>query len=191
MSKKHWFTMSVVFVGLLVLVGYYLRQTSSELPAWAPEEPSPEFLSAARVLGSFPAEDSSQEDQSFNQILVPTWEFFGTLDDDQVNSLLANKSISLPFGSLTRKQRSQFDNILSVYRQTMRNAPADSSKDLLVLLYEKGARKDLSNVNLVIDIRPSGTVRFSYMIQQPDGTTSHALSIGLGTIQTDSQSCPE
>ncbi len=126
-------------------------KTSVPLPDWAPENPSPEFLRAAKVLKPFPlgemlrgpeGNDASTRAQVAyaTRVWSAAYEFFGTLNDDQTERFLSSKDkhILIPVGSLTPKQRAALDAYFEASRQ--------AGKDRLVELYKCGANKDLSNV---------------------------------------------
>lgn len=78
-------------------------KTATPLPEWAPENPSPEFLRAAKVLTPIPTEGDGMENEILDKVLtekwervsVPAWEFFGTLSDEQVNRLFTSKPINV------------------------------------------------------------------------------------------------
>ncbi|MCE5322721.1 hypothetical protein LLG46_05310 [bacterium] len=187
MNKKHWIAVSAIVV-MTLLIGGCVNRSRANLPEWAPKNPSPEFCNASKVLsGSLPQGVSQDSDEArFHAILVPAWEFFGTLSSDQINSLKASKSVTLPCTSLTAKQRGALDNYFKIYRQVMINPTGEWPSDELAELYKLGAKNDLSNVDLVVDIRASGLVRFGCTIRQQNGATGNVLPLtGLGTVKLD------
>ena len=97
---KHIIRSSVVLLVCIVGCGQRTTQTPVSAPAaekveialpeWAPENPSPEFLRAAKVLKPMPEESfNSPEDRAeavtwlrYQQTLAAGFEFFGTLTDE-------------------------------------------------------------------------------------------------------------
>jgi len=146
-----------------------------QIPSWAPEHPSPEFLRAAKLLKAIPPEA-----QPYSAEYVPCWELFGSLTDKQLAELMtwkyefrstrqiseellgilvrngqsrvegdrvviAHRFVSVPIKSFSRRQRQLLDKYIAVYAGY--NQPA-GKHDLLVDLYHAGAKQDLSNVDL-------------------------------------------
>jgi hypothetical protein len=127
------------------------------LPEWAPKNPSPEFLRAARVLKPTPQDaftefaNSDPAKFALVQRAAKTWsaayEFFGTLSDGQMQRFLSTKEIRVPVGSLTATQRAALGNWFASWRRAMKdNGPVPDG--ILVLLLKMGAREDLSNVDV-------------------------------------------
>ncbi len=86
------------------------------LPEWAPENPSPEFLRAARVLKPIPpeiwrrfGEQAGPEIEAilerFPNTYAPAWEFFGSLSDEQIEHLRSSGTVRVPLRSMTASQR--------------------------------------------------------------------------------------
>jgi hypothetical protein len=159
------------------------------LPDWAPKTPSAEFVRAAGVLKPMAGENASNlsqqaADARIHLVLVPGWEFFGTLNDDQIQHLLTSKSMNIPYTALTKNQQDKLKSFFDVWRDTMKDAPPDSGMagdDLLVNLYKAGAKEDLSNVRISLDIRASGIVRFAALIVKANGVVSPPITfVGLG-----------
>ncbi len=146
-----------------------------DLPSWAPEHPSPEFLRAAKLLKAVPPEA-----EPYNPEFVPCWELFGSLTDQQLTefttwkydfrstrgtskelldimvssgqgrvegdrAVLASRWVSVPVKSLSPRQRQLLDKYAAVYGGTDQGP---GKHDLLVDLYHAGAKQDLSNVDL-------------------------------------------
>jgi len=152
------------------------------LPEWAPENPSPEFLRAAKVLKPMPEESfNSPEDRAeavtwlrYQQTLAAGFEFFGTLTDEQVERFLSAREIRLPVRSLTEKQGLALDQWLDAWRDAMRGE--GPHPDWLVLMYKAGAREDLSNVHVGFDC-PGHRVHIRFWITLPNG---EVLGLGNG-----------
>jgi hypothetical protein len=145
-----------------------------DLPSWAPEHPSPEFLRAAKLLKAVPSEA-----EPYRPEFVPCWELFGSLTDQQIAAfttwkyevrstrgmgeildiwvrngqarvegdrfVLAFRWVSVPVKSLSPRQRQLLDRYAAVYGGTDQGP---GKHDLLVDLYHAGAKQDLSNVDL-------------------------------------------
>ncbi|MCE5323266.1 hypothetical protein LLG46_08115 [bacterium] len=178
---KYWIA---IFVLALALAG--CGRQNVNLPGWAPKNPSSGFVRAANALKSFPDGSDKAQDARLHQILVPAWEFLGTLGDDQISSLTNNKQLRLPYGSLTKAQQSLISSFFETYRQTMKNVPPsdDWPSDELAEIVKLGAKQDLSNVDIQLDIRANNLVRFACVIQYPNGSESKPLPlIGLGYMR--------
>jgi len=164
------------------------------LPDWAPENPSPEFLRAARVIEPQPEEFRPTADtseltrlalhQRYTRTLVPAWEFFGTLSDDQIDRLIHTKSVDLRYMDLSEKQRSTLLRYFDVHRDAFAGLPPEEreyGEDPLVELYKAGAFEDLSNVEIEFAIRrASGIVVMWVWVRQADGSRKLACPAGLG-----------
>ncbi len=134
------------------------QTTEVPLPEWAPENPSPEFVRAAKVLKPFPLGEMLRgpkgDDLSTRAVVryatrvwSAAYEFFGTLSDEQVDHFLSSedKQIYMPVKSLTTKQRTALDGYFEASRQ--------AGKDRVVDLYKGGAKEDLSNVDAGFKLR--------------------------------------
>jgi hypothetical protein len=164
------------------------------LPAWAPENPSPEFLRAARVIEPQPEEFRPTADESeltrlalqqrYRRTLVPAWELFGTLSDHQIDQLIHAKSIDLRYVDLTEKQRSTLLRYFDAHRDAFAGLSAEEhgyGEDPLVELYKAGAAEGLSNVEIEFATRrASGIVVMWVWVRQADGTRALAFPVGLG-----------
>jgi len=140
-----------------------LSPTSSQvadvpLPEWAPENPSPNFLRAARVLKPIPQEDNMRSNMTrgptaavqarIRSILFPAaYEFFGTLSDDQIEAFLVRSELTVPIRSLTDAQLNALDAWFDAYQQAHEGGPPES-EDCRVVLYKLGASEDLTNVRV-------------------------------------------
>ena len=173
--------------------GAETRVTDVPLPEWAPENPSPEFLRAARVLKPLPPEmlgGAAQGEAALEAMLArytrsfaAAYEFFGTLSDEQIERFLSTKVIRLPVRSLTSAQRAALDNWFDVFRQAMEGGPPELA-DYLVVLYKEGAAEDLSNVevgfNAGEDMGGGHFVHIHFWVRRPDGSVS---DFGTGFAQ--------
>ena len=149
------------------------------LPDWAPKDPSPEFLRAARVLKPMPMEilledaegDAARTATSTRAVRTwpATYEFFGTLTDEQIERFRSTKVIRVPTRSLSEAQRAALDNWFEAFREAMRGAPTED-RDFLVILYKCGANEDFSNVEVGFDTHgESRVVHIKFWITHPDG----------------------
>jgi hypothetical protein len=154
------------------------------LPEWAPKNPSPEFLRAARVLRPLSVDVMKSEGRTDAEnaarvtVATTTWpaayEFFGTLSDEQIDRFLRTEQVMVPseepgkppkamkgsqllvpVAQLTRKQRAALDGYLLAYRKSHQGQTA-ARADLVVRLYKMGAAKDLSNVAVGFDTAECG-----------------------------------
>jgi len=140
------------------------------LPEWAPENPSPEFLRAAKVLK--PAVQATLA--RFRRTWTAGYEFFGAMTDEQIDRFVSTKEVRIPVRSLTAKQRAALDNYLNVWREAM-SGTGLGADDLLVILYKDGAREDLSNVGVGFvwgGTEQDPSVNLQFWITRPDGGVS-------------------
>ncbi|MDH4179293.1 MAG: hypothetical protein OEV33_02190 [Armatimonadota bacterium] len=165
------------------------------LPEWAPENPSPEFLRAARVIKPWPEEFTPASSEAeltrkalhhrYISTLPAAWEFFGTLTDEQIERFLSAKSFRLRFVDLSGRQRTALLSYFDVFRESMKGLSPEEqgySEDPLVELYKLGAKEDLSNVEIEFLVRASGIVAIFMRARQPDGSLSPPAGVGLGYI---------
>jgi len=151
------------------------------LPEWAPKNPSPEFLRAARVLKPIPQEllrglaGQSAEGKVLlerAQASFPAiYEFFGTLTDEQVGQFQSSKEIRIPAKSLVTAQRAALDKWFDAWRQAMKGAQPEF-QDYLILLYKMGAKEDLSNVDVGFTAKTAGgghIVHIYFWVRMTDG----------------------
>jgi hypothetical protein len=173
------------------------------LPEWAPENPSPEFLRAARVLKPLP-----EDVRPYSPLVLASYELFGTLTDEQIAAFQERRQsrlplnqtseevrdlfkkkygaeevgrvlvydsheVAIPVPSLTPAQRKAFDRVAEAWRETFAGRP--DRADLVVQLYEIGARKDLSNVHVTFDAR-GHAVGLSFQVRSSKGVNSLAAS---------------
>ena len=80
------------------------------------------------------------------------------------------------------EKRQALEHFFAVYRQTMKGVPITSewSEDVEVELYRAGAREDLSNVDLIFDVRAGGAVRMVMYARKADGSYGPPAPLGLG-----------
>ncbi len=112
---------------------------SIPLPDWAPANPSREFLRAARVLKPMPSEllDAGARGDptraatidKFTRVWPASYEFFGTLTDDQLKRFLSTGQIRIPVKDLTIAQKTALDNWFSAWQRAMK---ATGNEDFLV-----------------------------------------------------------
>jgi len=176
--------------------------TSVPLPEWAPKNPSPEFLRAARVLKPMPAEKipgfvGAAEAARLLQTYPAAWEFFGTLTDEQIHQFLTSKPTNMPgeesqastrvlisVRSLTPKQRAALDSYFEAWRKAMQGMPEGTpgfSTDRLVDLYRFGAAQDLSNVDAGFNVA-GHSVNITFRIRMADGTVSSGFGCTIASI---------
>jgi hypothetical protein len=208
-----------VFVASMLMIGGCARKAASPpqpaaqkasipLPEWAPKNPSPEFLRAAKVLGTRPwdpARDSTGNDlvdrslqAKHERVSYPAWEFFGTLSDQEVHRLFASKvaavgdrpaslsrAMTLPYKSMSHKQKAAFNRYLDVWRETYEGTDLAQYgeglvPDRLVVLYKHGAKEDLSNVLITFEVLKNHLVRAAIYVVQSDGSLSAPLIMAFG-----------
>jgi hypothetical protein len=155
------------------------------LPDWAPENPSPEFIRAARVLKPLPIEELLGGDQggqgmaamaeSMKRFWPTLYEFFGTLSDEQTERFLSSSEeqpkILIPVKSLTAKQRVALENFFGVYRESVKGSlpqELQGMDDYRVMLYKMGAREDLSNVQVGVVAQGGHAVHILFCITRSD-----------------------
>jgi hypothetical protein len=147
------------------------------LPEWAPKSPSPEFLRAAKVLKPMPREwlgAAAQGDQTraafvdkFTRVWPASYEFFGTLTDDQMERFLSTGQIRIPVKALSVAQKAALDSWFSTWRRAMKGT---DDEDFLVDLYKVGAQRDLSNVEAGFDVPSGHMVHVKFWTKRPDGS---------------------
>ncbi len=155
---------------------------SIPLPEWAPENPSPEFLRAARVLRPMPREmleqaaEGQQAMDVFLRQLTQTWTatygLFGSMDD-QIERFREAKRVYIPVASMTREQRAALDRWFEVWQTAMGGGTPPGAEflgDYLVFLYKQGAMEDLSNVEVGVDVPEGMAVHLRFRVRQRDGS---------------------
>ncbi len=168
--------------------------TDVALPEWAPENPSREFLRAAKVLTPYPLEqlrgDAASELEAQANIArrsesyTADYELFGSLTDEQIERFLNTGEVRVPIKSLTKKQRAAFDNWVNTSDQLHPNF------DPLVTLYKHGAAEDLSNVDFGYSdgaMGPAFQVRLDWWVRQPDGTVDEFNTGMFAYLETSSK----
>lgn len=154
------------------------RKSAVPLPEWAPKDPSPEFLRAAKVLKPTPEEESAKfkSDRAalalverVSRTWAAAYEFFGTLTDDQMQRFFATKQVRMSIKSLSPKQRAALDNWLETWRKEMKGN-GSVPDDFLVVLFKMGAKNDLSNVDVGFNAQNTARrVHTIFWVRQPDG----------------------
>jgi hypothetical protein len=163
------------------------------LPDWAPKHPSPEFLRATRVLKPLPEEMLLEFAgrsgggpallERFRRTMPASYELFGALDDRQMEHLRTTHEVRLPVKSLTAKQRAALDHWFETWRVAMEGAAPDL-EDYLTLIYKRGGKEDLSNVDVgFTSVKLEGgrivaghIVQVYFWIRQPDGNVAESGS---------------
>ncbi|NIM07265.1 MAG: hypothetical protein GTN69_08655 [Armatimonadetes bacterium] len=193
----------VVFPGLLVALltsgcedrkSYQISTSKPQqtaevpLPEWAPKDPSPEFLRAAKVLKPLPTESSEKMPPEMAVMLVrqrlwrpAAYELFGSLNDDQMQHFLSAKKVRVAVKALTAPQRAALDNWFESYRHAYEGVLPEelqSFEDYRVLLYKHGAREDLSNVDIGFATVPVGS-------SSSDAASSHSVHIWFWVQQSN------
>ncbi|MGD0114083.1 MAG: hypothetical protein ABSD48_19675 [Armatimonadota bacterium] len=174
-----------------------IPRASVPLPEWAPKNPSPEFLRAARVLKPLPREsgealgmspqEAAQSVAKLQATWIPAYEFLGSFTDEQVKAFLSTKKLRVPVKSLTDRQRGALNKWFDTWRTVMRG---DDPDDYMVILYKNGATEDLSNVDVGFATVPVGTssssvisthrVHLWFWVRKADGSTPQ---MGTGFAQ--------
>jgi hypothetical protein len=163
------------------------------LHGWAPKNPSPDFLRAAKVLKPMPSEKvggfvGAAQAARLVRTYPAAWEFFGTLTDEQIHHFLTSRPVSMPgeesqastrvlipVKSLAPRQRAALDKYFDEWRRAMSGTyRADDPRafgfaDRLVALYRFGAKEDLSNVDAGFNVA-GHSVNITFRIRMPDGT---------------------
>ncbi len=164
------------------------------LPKWAPENPSPEFLRAARVFRTWVDEPAITDeadlagralDSRFRRALVPAWEFFGSLSDEQIERFRSTRDLRIGVKDLTDKQRAALYRFFDVWRKEFKGVSSvntEFGEDWLVELYKLGAKEDLSNVEVQFLVRGRGRVAMILRSRQRDGSLGPPCPIGLGDM---------
>jgi hypothetical protein len=132
---------------------------ATSLPEWAPANPSPEFLRAAKILRPLPLQDdpdikTSDGSRASGELMAKvvryafprSYEFFGTLSDKQMELFLQKGELRIPFKSLTAGQRNAFDKWQKGVVEAFGNKLAATTSKL-------GAKKDYSNVDVGFGIK--------------------------------------
>jgi len=141
------------------------------LPEWAPANPSPEFLRAARVLRAAPMDAVGRGDmpeQSWRALLeymrrvnARLWELFGSLSDAQIESFLEAQRIAIAVRDLTPGQMAALDAVLDANRGNEMDISGVTLPDFRTLLYKMDAAEDLSNVTIGFTIEGANTLSFN------------------------------
>jgi hypothetical protein len=155
-----------------------MQNPSVPLPEWAPKNPSPEFMRAWTALKPAPLEqlrhfahgDEAGEAQLMKSLEFwpATYEFFGTLTDEQIQEFRAAKELRIPVKALTRQQRAALDAWFAAFRKAMKGSDPATS-DYLIMLYKMGAKEDLSNVRAGFVANGGHAVHIAFWITVPGG----------------------
>lgn len=169
------------------------QKSAVPLPEWAPKNPSPEFLRAAKALKPMPDEllrgivgESAEGEallQRYRGTMPASYEFFGTLDDRQIERLRTTHEIRIPAKALTPKQRAALNHWFEDWRAAMKGMRPEL-EDFLVSIYKIGGKEDLSNVDVGFTavskegghIVAGHLVQIYFWVKQPGGKV-----IDLGT----------
>jgi predicted small lipoprotein YifL len=136
------------------------QKNAVPLPEWAPKNPSPEFLRAARVLKPMPEEMlrgmfhgatfGGAVTQRYSLTFPAAYEFFGTLSDEQIGRFLSSKEekrkILIMVKSLSAKQQAALEEWYRLWHAS--GIAPDEPDDYRVFLYRNGAEENLSNARV-------------------------------------------
>jgi len=160
----------------------------TEPPEWAPENPSEEFLRAAQILRPLPPREwigpAKAALAAANQLVdAASYEFFGTLTNEQIERLVATEKLKIPVRSLSDKQRAVLNHWFDVWREAYQGVSAvHTSGDRLVDLYKLGAAEDLSNVSVGFNVPGGHCVNMRFWIRLPDGDELSCCGNSFATI---------
>jgi hypothetical protein len=192
MKARYW--IPVVIIVVVAMFFAYSRRAAHEpatsggirhvagvmLPEWAPKNPSPEFIRAAKTLKPLPKEalvrlSSGQFGQTaqavvekFSRTWVADYELFGTLTNQQIDKFKSTGTVRIPIENLRKSQRIALDNYFGVWKEDMTGVGAGVD-DMLVMLYESGATKDLYNVDVGFAKMESHLVHMCFWVKKSDG----------------------
>ena len=154
------------------------RRPSIPLPEWAPKNPSPEFLRAWKALKPAPLEqlrayahgDKAGEAQMMKSLCFwpATYEFFGTLSDEQIGKFRAEKELRIRPRDLTERQRAALEAWFAAFREAEKGGDPETS-DYQIMLYKMGAKEDLSNVRVGFVANGGHAVHIAFWITVPGG----------------------
>lgn len=156
------------------------------LPEWAPEDPSPEFLRAWKVLKPMPTEQpittnmlesgftEAVQDRTRRIMWPASYELFGSLTDEHLATFLTKKESSVPYKSLSAKEREALERWFEAEREAGRGSP-NEAEDARVLLYKGGAKEDFSNVRVGFGTHDTHVVGVCFWIIQPKGRPSQTF----------------
>ncbi len=111
--------------------------------------------------------------QRYRLTYPATYEFFGTLSDQQIERFLASKKkqIRIPVRSLTEVQRAALAHWFDVWREAL-----GEDHDHRVKLFKLGAREDLSNVDVGFWAPGGHSVHIWFWVVEEDGSTGASTS---------------
>jgi len=129
------------------------------LPEWAPKDPSPEFLRAARVLKPLPSEALTLEGGERSDLVSGltqanlarlqaesfplAYEFFGQLTDAQIATFEKRNEVRIRYRALTAHQRAALEKWMDKIREIF-----GEEADFKVILYKTGVREDFSDLDV-------------------------------------------
>jgi len=205
-SRRKSILVGTIVLAIGILASAFTVIGHSQLPTWAPENPSPEFLRAAKVLKELPPE----KNHTVGSLDVPVWECFGALTDQQIKDFMKIHQVKIPTAGLSQevlsyaKQHSEATEkdgyliyntrSIAVPIQELSDAqkkavdrilkvsvdearPGQQGNDLLSMLYKAGAKPDLSNVSLSFRADGGHEVRFSFLLKPTmSGTKAGAVT---------------
>jgi hypothetical protein len=140
------------------------------LPDWAPENPSAEFLRAARVLKPAPTDELTRGDlpDEIRIIIVELkrradpilWELFGSLSDEQIERFRETERVAMSVRDMTPRQLEILNAFLDANKGLEAQVEGQPIPDLRVGLYKAGAHEDLSNVDVRFGIEGADMLTF-------------------------------
>ncbi len=154
------------------------QKSAVPLPEWAPKNPSPEFMRAWKALKPAPLEqlrafahgDKAGEAQMMKSLRFwpASYEFFGTLSDEQIEKFRAEKELRIRPRDLTERQRAALEVWFAAFREAEKGGDPETS-DYQIMLYKMGAREDLSNVRVGFVANAGHAVHIAFWITVPGG----------------------
>jgi len=182
-------------VSVMTLLLIFVVMGCSKLPSWAPKNPSPEFVRAARVLKPLPPVN-----HAVGLLDIPIWESFGALTDQQLNDFMKIQQVRLKTGIMPQQAISKMKKdygateergyivydtrrisipvkAMSAVQRRAFDKVAEASRSELMKL---GANQDMSNVSLDFDANGGHVmwVSFEVKVQVPTGSIGTNLSLG-------------
>jgi hypothetical protein len=184
-SKLGFAVAAIVVMGMFVGCGKKTAQAPPSggvrkvrgviVPAWAPKNPSPEFLRAAKVLKPLPDDfrtstlPGPERQVALRRYAMTTsaiYEFFGTLSDEQIQKFVTSGEIRIPVKELTASQRKALNTCFERCDEANKDYP--TIEESLVNLYKHGAAQDLSNVDVGFKMH-NHLVDFFSLVKGPKG----------------------
>ena len=198
-SRKKNIIVGTIVLAIGIFASAFTVAGRTQLPTWAPKNPSPEFLRAAKVLKPLPLESN----RAIGSLGVPVWECFGALTDQQMKDFMKIRQEKQKTDGMTQQTISYMKknygaterNGYIVYNKREISVPVKTmygiqrkACDSIVEsckadLYKLGAAQDLSNVDLNLEFYANGCheMRVSFRaIIRPSPTEFVSTSLGLG-----------